>query len=360
MTTKNKEILNQIRDNASVGYGDVVPVADGHNDAEILKAITDYPTARNEFINTLVNKVVETEFFNRAYKNPLSFLQKGYLPFGTTVEQIFVGMAKKKNFSENFGSNNVDSLIGKEEADVKVNYISKNFAYKWKATISEASLRGAFTNTEGLTRLVANLIESTYRNMYFTQYEDMKGILLRDSNKKSNGTLSNGLLGDINALTQDKRTMVIDVNNSDIRNLAQSIRTYVDRLRFLSNKYNLNGVYTHSLPEDLVFFTTPEIKAELDVNVLAFAFNIDKADVSSRIILLDEIGTVKGCGSGKETDKPVLGILADKELIQYYTTLEDSRTFENGDNLSYNLFLHNQGICAKADFVNSVVFRVQE
>lgn len=361
MATKNKEILNQIRDNASMGYADVIPEADGKNDIEILRAITEYPTARNEFINTLVNKIVKTEFFNRAYKNPLEFLQKGTIPFGTSIEQIFVGMAKKKNFTENFGTSSVDSLIGKEDADVKVNYISKNFGYKWKVTVSEAMLRGAFTNSEGLTNLVNNLIESAYRNMYFTRYEDMKGILLRDGTVKSNGTLSNGLLGDINSLDASKRTMVVDVDSTDITSLAEKIRTYVDRLRFMSNKYNLNGVYTHSLPQDLVFFTTPEIKAKLDVNVLAFAFNIDKAEVPSRIILLDELGKVKGVtdSSNAETTQEVLGILADKDLIQYYTTLEDSRNFENGDTLSYNIFLHNQGICAKADFVNSIVLRAK-
>ena len=54
---QNKDLLNSIRAEQSAEYQERIVVATGENDMEIYAALEAYPTAKNEFINTLTNKV---------------------------------------------------------------------------------------------------------------------------------------------------------------------------------------------------------------------------------------------------------------------------------------------------------------
>lgn len=356
MATTNKEIINQIVSNGSENLKnniDLTSLSDNGN--EFFQVMETYSIVKNEFVDTLINKIIKTEFFDRAYKNPLEIFNKGKLDGGDTIEQIFVEMAEKKNYREHFAgsSSEAEDLINTVKPKVKVNYIRKNFEYKWKVSVSEVDLQKAFKNKFGLTQLIQRIIQSAYTNMYYSRYEDMKNVLIKAGIKNSDGNTTAGLLGDINNLNASERTMVQDV--SGIQDLCTKIKAFSDDLTFMKDKYNLNKVMTHTPKEDLVFFTTPLIKATIDVNVLAFAFNMDKTEIQNRIIIVDDLSFVKSMDS--EESKPCLGILADKNLIQYYTTLEKSATFNNGSTLNYNVFLHNHGLCGRTNFVNAVVFR---
>ena len=57
---QNKDLLNSIREEQSLEYQERVAVATGSNDLEIYATLEAYPTVKNEFINTLTNKVGKT------------------------------------------------------------------------------------------------------------------------------------------------------------------------------------------------------------------------------------------------------------------------------------------------------------
>lgn len=338
---QNKDILNQIHATASAEYQGRVAVATAENGAEIYTTIMDFPSLKNEFINALTNKVVKSVFYSKVFSNPLQMLHRGKLPFGASVEQIFVDMAERKNFDERFtGSMSVEGdLIRKAEPGVNVRYITKNFAYKYKVSISETQLRAAFASQTGLSELVNQLTNSAISSAYYDEFSDMKAILLNlAAGQDFKGTPL------VDALPV--ATVSVPTYATNPADLAEKVRALSGRLTFPSPSYNMAGVKTWSNKEDLVLFTTPEINAKLDVSVLANAFNVSSADVQVRIILIDELPTV----GGKET----LAILADKDLIQAYDTILETRTFENADQLMTNMFLHKQGIMAECLFANAV------
>ena len=55
----NAEILNQIRENASMEYQERVPEALGTG-GNVSQVFTNYPTMKNEFLTALTNKMVKT------------------------------------------------------------------------------------------------------------------------------------------------------------------------------------------------------------------------------------------------------------------------------------------------------------
>ena len=366
MAKTNKEILNQLRDNASTEYQSNILEATDTVGLEVYQALNNYPTARNEFLNTLTNRVIKTVFFSKVFNNPLKMLHKGVLEFGTSVEQLFVEMAERRGFGENFtGNSTVEAdLIRKQVADVKALYISKNYAYKYKVSISEEQLRGAFTNANGLSNLIDQLLASELNRAYVDEYEDMLSILHLSAQYKKGVLGANGLKEEQELTAQEAKQgmAVVKLTSGKASDIVKKIRALSGDLSFMSSAYNMAGVKTFSKPEDLVFITTPTVNAELDVDVMAHAFNVSSADIKQRIILVDrlpkatEVKTGEG-GSESATSSinhKVIGFLVDKEFIQAYDTVNTTKTFENGVELTTNVFLHKQGIMATCLFANCV------
>lgn len=426
--TSNKDMLNAIRNQASAEYQErIAPVMEDIEVASVLTKLEQYPSIRNEFISTLINKVVRTDFFSRMYENPLKLLKKGMLSYGSSIEELFVLSAEAKGFySTEFDSTTTPAtLTGEEDVvktktpDIKALYITKNFAHYFKTSISDAQLKSAFTSQNGLSELVNQIVGSLTNGAEQREYKDMIALIKAAAANKllrtQEGGQTTGLIEDkvtsapnipINYANNDQvikndipKNKTIGVsqvmykydidkhkdagagpNNAPNRGqkISMSIRTLAGRMKFMSRKYNMAGVNTFCNPEDLVFLTTPEIVAELDVMVLAQAFNVSSADVSTRIILVDELPTewakgraVTGIDDPSHPEigyyykdntlsnpmtgiKACLGILMDKNFIQAHDTVNEARQFENGRTLTTNMYLHRQGILANCYFSNSV------
>ena len=190
--TDNKEMLNAIREQASAEYQDRVPTVDGREiqPRTVLTKLQEYPTIKNEFINTLINKVVKTDFFSRVYNNPLKELKKGTLAYGATIEELFVMAADAKGFFTEgtsfddkehsglgFGANPAQELSSIEKADIKKLYVTLNFAHVFKTSISDSQLAHAFTSANGLSELVNQITYSLTNGAEQWEYKDMIELL---------------------------------------------------------------------------------------------------------------------------------------------------------------------------------------
>lgn len=357
----NKEFLQGIKSEMSQEFNDKMPSTLSDNGIEVYETLEGYPTLKNEFLDVLTNKIIRTKFLAKVFNNPLKLFHRGNVPFGSTLENIFVEMANSKGFNEHFedGGNAENDLIGTLKADVKVSYMTRNFRYKYKVTISEEQLRTAFMNSDGLTGLISDMLKSLTNGAYFDEYSDMRNLLKEVcQGNKYIEALTGKLKSEPLKSTDIKQPIkTVTVSNFDAKpsNLSEVVRALSGRMKFPSTTYNMAGVKTFSNSEDLVFLTTPEIVAKLDVNVLAEAFNVSKADLKTRTIEVDELPTkfIASIG-GQATDKKCLGILVDKEFIQMYDTIVTMKKFDNGSNLTVNNFLHKQGIIANCYFANAV------
>lgn len=322
----NAEIINAILSDA--GYEDRFPTATEENYKEIGTMIIDQPNVKNDFINTLTNKIGLTAFLTKVYSNPLKDFKKGELPYGQTIEQIFTDIIKAKDYSQQQDDNVATEVLGKaDENPVKVEYKSENFRHKYKITVSNVQLTKAFQSKNGLSTLVNELVAVPVNSAEFDEYLQIKGL--------------------VDTASYAKEVIVADPTSSGgAKALVKTLRTYARKLAFLSTKYNKMGVHTFSKAEDLHIITTPEVEAELDVELLAQVFNITKAEVPTRMTIVDSFG-----------DKDRVAVLVDKDFIQYYTTLSESRNQENPATLFNNVWYHVWGIVAQCDFANAIDFR---
>ena len=336
----NVDITNLVASMGSTDLHDRIGTATEQTMGKIGETILTYTATKNEFLDVLVNKICGQIFMNKVYSNPLSFFEKEAVPYGSTLETIFCDLIQAKNFNENFGTGNteVGSLIGVEKPPVKTEYYSRNFAKKYKISISDAQLRTAFMNANGLQNLINQVLVVPTNSRNFDDFQMIKGLLGNASTKEV--TLSTGY----KAATDDKKA----------KELTKKVRALVDRFGMMGNVFNIQGVNTFTNPQNIVIITTPEVGAMLDVELLATAFNMEKAEMGRRIVKIDSFQKYDEKTSKFVADDKVELMIVDEDYIQFRRTLQVSETFRNPDALSSNVFTHNQGIAAVCGFVNAV------
>lgn len=334
----NVDITNLVASMGSTDLHDRIGTATEQNIGNIGTTILTYTATKNEFLDVLVNKICGQIFINKVYTNPLSFFEKEPVPFGSTLESIFTDLIQAKNFNENFGNSDVASLIGIEKPPTKTEYYTKNFAKKYKISIKDTQLRTAFMNPNGLQNLINQVLTVPTNSRNFDDFQVMKGLLANASTKEV-------------TLATTYATATDDVK---AKMLTKKTRAIVDRFGMMSKVFNIQGVHTFTNSQNIVIITTPEVSAMLDVELLATAFNMEKAEMGRRIVKIDSFQMYNATTKSFVADPKVELMVVDEDYIQFRRTLQVSESFRNPDQLATNVFTHNQGIACVCGFVNAV------
>lgn len=348
------DVLNVIRNNASQNYKDYVPVAT--KDAESLKQIgaiiMDYPSLQNEFLNALVNRIGRVIITSKMYSNPWSMFKKGFLDYGETIEEIFVNLAKPHQFDPAVAETN---LFKREIPDVKAAFHVMNYQKFYKQTISDEQLRQAFLSWEGITDLIAKIVDAMYTGANYDEFITMKYMLARHI-----------LDGRIAVST------IPEVTQENMTTIAATIKQVSNDFTFLSTDYNPAGVYTHSEKDDQFLIVSSKYDAVLDVEVLAFAFNMDRAQFAGHRVLVDSFGKLDNARLAElfaddpnytpieEDDLALLdaipAVIVDRSWFMVFDNYQGFRENINGEGLSWQYFYHVWKTFSVSPFANSTMF----
>jgi hypothetical protein len=353
-TNVSVDVLNAIRNASSQNYKDYVPVATPN--AEVIRKIgavlVDSPNLANEFISTLVNRIARVYISSRSYQNPWSFFKKGVLEYGETIEEIFVNIAKPYTFDQQEAEQKV---FAREIPDVKSAFHVMNYQKFYKVTISEDQLRQAFLSLEGVTDLIAKITETLVTSMNYDEFLTMKYMLAR--------RLLDGLM----------YTEKIDpVSTANMKSIISTIKGVSNDMTFLSPKYNLMGVYNHTTKERQYIIVNSKFDATMDVEVLASAFNMDRAEFFGHRVLIDSFATLdnarlaelfKDDNTYEEITHDELlaldtipAILVDEDFFQIYDNLLKFTDNYNGQGLYWNYWYHAWKTFSVSPFANNVAF----
>ena len=324
------DLLNTMRANASPTYQDRIPEATRDNLATIGNLLTSvgFEDVYSEWVG-LIGKVALTIFSNRAYNNPLKLLKKGRLPLGSTLEEIFIQMAKPVEFDPE-GTDALKRVI----PDGISLYHSKDFFHTYTASISRAQVRNYFTSDGTLDRFFTETINSLYSGYELDEYLTIKELLV--------GELPNAYTLAMKPLTDEATSKTF------VRQLRQTILD----LGFASNKYNPLGVLTHTPRENLVLFIDTKTYARIGVDVLASAFNMEEVNYNIRIIPLDNLTYTYD----KTKNDSCFALLVDSDAIKVYDKQMFMDRQHNGKGAFDTFFLHVNELIGFSHVGNIVAF----
>ena len=264
------DILNTIRANASAEYQQYVPEVTKATDIpKVGEVLYGYPAFANQFINALVNRIALVRVKSATFNNDYAELKKGYLEFGETVEEVFVNIAKAREFSAEKAK---DREFKRTLPDVRSAFHTMNYRVQYPITIQDEDLRMAFMSINGVQDLIAKIVNSVYVAEQYDEFLLFKYLLIK-------------------GVTTGGAAMVKAGAADAYKDWAASFRSVSNKLTFMSKNYNMQGVTTVTPKADQYIFMDSDFNAKFDVNVLASAFNMDKADFMGRLKLIDDFTT---------------------------------------------------------------------
>lgn len=345
------DIINVIRQNASYDYQQNVPEVATVNDIpKVGEIIYGTPAFANQFINALVNRIAIVRVQSATFNNPYSILKKGYIEYGETVEDIFVSIAKAVDF-------NVEKAAKREFQrtipDVRSAFHVMNWRVMYPVTIQDEDLRQAFLSIEGVQNLIAKIVDAVYTAAEYDEFLLFKYLLIK-------------------AISHGKMFPTSIGAGTELSEAAVQFRGTSNLLPFMSNEYNEAGVKTNTPKDRQVIFMDAMFNAQFDVNVLASAFNMDKADFMGRLFLIDNwtdfdnerFDVIRANSDGiEEVTADELALLANVKAVilddNWFQVYDNNNKFTEkyvASGLYWNYFYHTWKTVSNSPFANAVVF----
>lgn len=330
MAETNTTIMHDIWLKGTTDFQQRIPEPTQGSIDRTIKAILDPMNNNlyNQFVDALVMRIGETYVHQQSFKNPLAVFKKSKLMYGSTVQEMIPKWIKAHSYKDD-----AEAVFKMNRPDVATWYHSVNRRDRYDITIAEEELRTAFTDEYGLNKLVASFLQLPINADEYDEYRIMLQLIaFFEKNWKF-------FKHHISAAPNDEATG---------KEFLKAVKAYAGKLAFPNTVYNagvIDDVPVFVKPKELVLLMTPDLKANIDVETLASVFNLDKANISYRTVLVDEF-PVADC----------LAILTTEDFFQCRDTIYKNTSIYNPMALSTNYFLHHQGIYSVSPFVPAIMF----
>lgn len=228
-----------------------------------------------------------------------------------------------------------------------------NWRVMYPVTIQDEDLKQAFLSLEGVTDLIAKIVDSVYTAAEYDEFLLFKYLLIK-------------------AVTGGKMKPVTIGDGTDLKEAAVQFRGISNVLPFMSSEYNEAHVKTNTPKSRQVIFMSAMFNAQFDVNVLASAFNMDKADFMGRLFLIDnwetfdnerfEVIRKNSTGISEVTEdelklmKDVKAIILDEDWFQVFDNNNKFTEKYVASGMYWNYFYNTWKTVSNSPFANAVAF----
>lgn len=338
------EILNTIRANASAVYQERIPEATKTNVEDIRYAMLDDENVQvaNEFMSTLLNKLVKSVVHTKLFQNPLKGLKKGTKPMGDTIEEIYNNFLKGETFnSAQAGS----ELLTRKLPDTKTVYHRMNRQDQYTITVSREELSKAFKSYDALDSYIQDLINTLYNSAELDEFLHTKQLI--KSALDNNAMVVIDLASDPLDSAVDGKEYITAVKS--VSGLMAFPRTEFNPY-LTAQSVDTKPITTFTRKPEQVLILDVALDTKLNVQDLANIFNMSVAEFNeTKKIVIDTF-----------PDASIRGALVDERFFQIYDDLFNITSFYNAKGLYTNYYLNVWQTLAYSILVNAVVFKVAE
>lgn len=331
---ENAQLMDYIRDRQGSDYAQRVPAATQAGVAATFERMWENDVTRNQFVSALVNLIGLQLVRATIWKNPLAPFKKGLLTYGDTIEEIMVGLRDSYVYDTNRDYLE-KAIFGSEPNEVQTAFHKVNRTNWYKLTIQEDLLKRAFLPGGNLGEFVAALMSSMYTSDQWDEFLLMSKIFSLYEREEGFYKVN---VPDLTDLTSS--------DAAPAKRFIKTVRALLDTLPFVSREYNARHMPVAADPGKLLLITTPEAKANMDVEALAAAFNIEMSQIATKMIVLPaRYIKIKGFQALLTTED--FFVVADQKL--------ETRSVQNPVGLITNYFLHHWQVISASPFVPAIL-----
>lgn len=345
------DIMNVIRQQGSTQYQNEVPEVTKASDIPVVgKVIYGDAALRNQFVNALVNRIARVVIQSATFNDPYRDLKKGQIQFGESIEEIFVEMAKPYEYSAEKGA---QREFKRTPPKAHSAFHVMNWQVTYPITIQNRDLYQAFLTENGVTDLIARIVDQVYTGAEYDEFLLFKYLIIKGV---SHGKFYPIKVGD----------------GTNLDEAAAAFRGTSNLLPFMKSDFNESHVITNTPKERQSIFMDANFNAKFDVNVLAAAFHMEKADFMGKLHLIDDFTTfdndrfdeIRANSTQIEEVTPaelnlmkdVVAVLVDDNWFQVYDYLDEMTETFVASGLYWNYFYHVRKGVSYSPYSNAIDF----
>lgn len=327
--------LNEIREtliSENSLYQTQIPLVEHYTSSQVYgQSLLALPSdMRNKFIQSLVNRIAYTKFQMDYFENPLRELANDILPLGAIGQDIYVNPARGRVYN----INDFAGLLARYESDVKVEYNELNFDVQFPVTIIRKELEKAFTSWGDFENFLMGISQSLYNGAYIADYNYTRKLI---TNAYKNAQVKMELF-----------TFSATPTEAQMKGFIARLRqAYLD-FQAPSTEWNawkIVGGYGKSIvswsnPSDIVVFINNKLASQLDVNVLADAFNLNKSDLLGRVYYVPDFDIKDENGEVEVDGSKIYGFICDRRWFKIRDKDMFMDEFYNANNRSWQSYLN--------------------
>lgn len=332
---KGAKVFNVVRENMNEVYMNTLPSATENNIQTISNILFNdaYQPMLNDFVTNLINRIGLTIIRNKSFNNPLALFKKGSVPLGTDIQDIYENPAEPEQYE--LSNTAMAKLLTITDPDTHVAYYRRNRRDLYTKTISRENLQGAFVSWDDFEKYITGITTSLYSGNYISEFEYTKALVdgAYDNNKV--------IVEQVSAVTDE----------SSAKAFVKKARALYSKMKLPSTQYNAYSKFsgakgvikTWTDADRIVLIATADLLSQIDVEVLARAFNIDYAKFLGRVVEVDSF-----------ENPEIQAVICDESWIQIYDNILRFDEFYNARVMAWNEYLHAWGTFAICPFANAI------
>lgn len=332
MATDNYTILHDIWLRGTNDYQQRIPEPTQSNISQTVGALFDPMNKNyyNQFMDALIMRIGTSYVHQQSFRNPLREFKKPQLIYGSTIQEIIPKWIRAHSYIDD-----AEDVFKLARPDARVWYHSQNRRDRYDISINDIELRTAFTAENGLNKLVSSIMRVPINSDEYDEYRIMMQLIAIYEEKW--GFYKHAL-------------SAAPTNETTGKEFLQALREYAGLLRFPSTTYNNGAIPDIPIfvnPNELVLLITPKTQAAIDVQTLSGIFQLDKADIKYRTVLVDQFPV---------PDANCVALLTTTDFFMCFDTVYQNTSVYNPKTLATNYFLHHWGGYSVSPFVPAIMF----
>lgn len=331
----NAQILNTVRQYCPQDYQNRVPAVTQGNIESAIRAFQTYTADWDTFLGVFLQKIGLQVIRKSEFTNPFSPFKMAPMRLGSKIEEVAINLQKAHAYK-----NNCYDVFNGDLPDTRVNWHSTNRHdyYSVQAPLEDV-MRQAFISDYSLSQYLGALVDNLITSDQADEYLIFKELFAEYAENE----------GFFNVQVSDVLTAADKAAAS--RALVSKMRGMYRKVKFPSANYSPEGRNAGlvTVGGDMVLVMTADVEAVIDVESLAAAFHMDKADfLADNVVIIDE--WPRGFSG-------VQALLVDRDFFMVTDTLRTMQPAPiNPCNLSQSYFYHVWEIISYSRFVPAICF----
>lgn len=287
----------------------------------------EYTTTKQEFLDSVVNKIGKQEYSNQAFVNPLKRLKGGFIEGASDIEEIYVAKAEDTGYDKEG-----KGVLDRVKPSVFVQYHTNEKEHGYKVTIQDKQVRKGFLSKNGVKTLSDNIIQSLHTGCEVDEYSDViETIKALCGAKTVNNTI----------------TVSPIINEQTAKVFCKEVKKVIPKMGEYNSLYSAKPNFAPK--NKLILFIDSDIDVEVSTEYLASLFNMTEAELNDTTkIVVPNLKTKLGSNQ--------FAVLCDERCIKINPSYYNVESIRNTRGKFTNYDLVTNTLLSYTDWYQFIVF----